>query len=220
MHFQIFIPDVRGSDPAHLAAVGLVDLCEGANWLESTGPKGQRGMLVAWPTPTNPQIGFDEELQTWHPAIALSPEEPAARYWIGFRDGQPPMPKDLQRRYPYAGRHCELGDGHPWLIPEPHELPADAIRADDGGWKFEVQRRFHAHYLECEAWCERLAQGRDNYFDALDFVERALRLNYRYVTELNQELRLFTRSNIGPALLVACGAQAIHDQRDQFEVEA
>lgn len=201
MHFQIFIPGVSGSNPEHLVQVGLETLTTRAQFLDvAIGPEKKPGMLVGWIGGRTRTIGFHPDRQTWTPAIAHT-GLPQGRYWFGVWNDSPPSPEDLQREYPYPGASVKLGDGRNWLLPRAHELPCDMVRADDGSWRFEVQRRFYAFWLESLEWHKRLmaagAGGSVRLIEVAEFVERALQVNYRLTPEVVNQLRLFTSGDAG-----------------------
>lgn len=201
MHFQIFIPGVCGSSPEHLVQVGLEALTTRAQFLDVvTGPDKQPGVLVGWIGGRTRSIGYHADRQTWVPAIAHNGLAPG-RYWFGTWNEAPPTPEDLQREYPYPGATVKLGDGRNWLLPRAHELPSDMVRADDGTWRFEVQRRFYAFWLESLDWHRRLMElgsgGSVRMVEVAEFVERALGINYRMTPEVVNHLRLFTSRDSG-----------------------
>lgn len=201
MHFQIYIPGVVGADPQHLVAVGLESLTLRAQFLEVlTGPDKRSGMLAGWMGGRTRQIAYRPDQQTWTPAVAFD-GMPAGRYWIGFWNDSPPTPEDLQRDYAYPGAKVRLGDERQWLLPRAYELPAEMIRADDGTWKYETQRKFHAFRLESLDWHRRLMDAEEGesirWAPVAEFVERALAINYRITPEVVNQLRLFTTSEAG-----------------------
>lgn len=209
-HFQIFLPDARDSDHAEqLAAAGLAHLATGFDPLQCDGPDGQSGVCLAWRTPQQTRMGYRPDEQTWLPAVPDG-DLPAKRYYVGLWNDSPPTPKDLQRPYAAPGRWLRLGDGNQWLIPESAELPADRILADDGSWKFEVQREFHDFHLECQRWADVVAEADKETtipWEELDaFNRRALQINYRIVPELVSHLRLFNSANMAQPLFAAIGA--------------
>lgn len=211
MHYQIFLPNTDDAGvPGKLAAVGLGDHVEGAEAvLCDAGPDGLGGVLCAWRKPGDgADLCYNAERQTWVSAAAEGHLE-KGRYWVGFDDARPPLPNELQRVYAYRGHWCELADGNRWLIPAPNELPHDLIPLDDGGWKFEVQRRYHDHILQVDMWRQLfMTAEKDAEFDfqsVADFVLRALRLNYRITREVVGHLRLFTRQNVTPAMFAGAG---------------
>lgn len=190
MHFQLFLPDRKGADPAHLDAVGLETLRDGALMLQTQGPGGADGMLLAWGSAAT-RIGYRPESQTWQPAAADG-AWPAERYWIGIETDQPPAPAELARPYQTPGCWVELGDGAKWLLPRPEELPRDLILADDGSPRFAVQRRYHAFWIETLRWRELLAT--ETQFDGLALarlVLQGLAVNYRITLELAMLRNLF-----------------------------
>lgn len=209
MHYQIFIPGGRGQNPQQLVDVGLADLVAGAEFMDvAKGPDGKAGGVVAWRRPGQAQMGYQAGIQEWIPA---APREDLSlgRYWVGFWNDSPATSKELSRPYPQPGRRVALGDSQEWLIPAAKELDADMVLADDGTWKFEVQRRFHSFYLEYLRWFQFFATAKDG--DAFDFAEAAefvllgLRTNYRLVPEAASHLRLFTKETVTQALFGIIG---------------
>lgn len=212
MHFQIYIPEPAQKDP--LPAVGLADLVTGASSMrlqQGQGPDGKAGLLLAWQTPQAPRMGWFPGEQTWRPAVP-SGDLPAARYWVGTWNASPPKPSDLARAYQYVGHLHQLGDGNQWRFPNSRELPRDMILADDGSWRFEVQRQYHAWWLRCNDYIARLAEGEStrctiSYTDVLDLLVNALRLNYRLPIELVSDRKLFSTANVQRPVLSVCGLQ-------------
>ena len=209
MHYQLFIADVRGADPQHLVGVGLGDFVSGAEFLDvapDRSPIERGGVLVAWRRPGANEIGFLKERQRWVPAVQ-SGDLAAGRYWLGFWNDHPLTPADLKRPYQYRGHSMELGDGETWLIPEAHKLPHDMILQDDGSYRFELQRHFHDYGLDVQAAIERLSENDMQYspVDAANLIARALRLNYRFTPEVQNELRLINTANIEHAYLASLG---------------
>jgi len=206
--FQIFIPGSEVLTADQLAGVGLGDLIANAAVQRSDGPDGV-GALVSWPVPGDSVTGYKPHEQTWLPAVK-SGEFEAGRYWVGIWNERPPVPKDLQRQYRYNGKPVELNDGNEWLIPRATDLPTDMILADDGTWKFEVQRQFHDFWIEAGVWQEKLTAS-DNENDTFlwteisDYIVKALKLNYMLTDELISELRIFSQGNLFRALYVICG---------------
>lgn len=207
MHFQLYIPDELIGEPQLLERVGLSDFVQGAEFLttgEGPGPILARpGQIVAWRKPGKAAIGYQPAVQTWFPAVARDGLE-AGRYWIGLWNEHTLTPADIARPYPKPGRTVTLGDGQEWLLPIAKELPADLILQDDGSWRYEVQRQFHAFYLGYLRWLAIFGQAQDGdtfeFADAAEFVLQALRINYRLLPEIASRLRLFTTENVSPAL--------------------
>jgi hypothetical protein len=211
MHFQLFIPGATGQDPRLLEEVGLADFVAGAEFMPSAkgpAPEGRPGVLVAWRRPGSAMIGYHPDKQTWFPAVARDGLE-AGRFWVGLWNDSPVTPQDLARPYPQPGSRVQLGDGNEWLLPAAKELDATLKLADDGTWKFEVQRRFHAFYLEYLKWFHffgTCGEGDEYAFaDAADFVMAGLRINYRLVPELASQLELFSKSTVNTGLLSILG---------------
>ena len=201
MHFQLFIPDRRGADPAHLDAVGLETMRAGALFGDiAKGPDGRPGVIIAWTPAGTAKIGFRPETQDWIPAV---PRDglPARRYWIGIDRDAPPLPADLKRPYQSPGTWVQLGDGREWLLPRAEELPRDFILADDGTPRFAVQRRYHDFYIESLRWREFFATAQPGmtyeYASLCEFVLAGLAVNYQLTIELAHHLKLFVAA--GPS---------------------
>jgi hypothetical protein len=219
-HFLIYLPNAKGQSAKLLEDAGLADLVARAEFMESQGPDGGRGVLVAWRRPGvgDKRFHFAEKEQTWLPAVPVlaqagdptgDVELPARRYWVGVWKDSLPKPTDLARDYPYRGASIELGDGNSWLFPEARELPRDLILSDDGTCRYEVQRRFHAFWLESFDWVRKLSDGGDrpqiSYGQCFRFLTRSLRLNYRLAPELVSLLKLFNTENLKTPLLTVIG---------------
>lgn len=211
MHFQIYIPDTSKSDPALLEELGLADLREGAEFLptaEGPGALARRGMIVAWRKPGKAQIGYQPEKQTWFPAVRRDGFE-EGRYWVGIWNQDPITPRDLERNYQQSGKFMTLGDDQEWLIPAAKELDATLRLADDGTWKYEIQRRYHRFWIAYGRWFEFFGTaGPETEFqfsEAAEFVLQGLQINYRLTPELVSELGLFTKSNVLHAMFAILG---------------
>jgi len=215
MQYQIFLPGVAGANPQFLVDVGLADLVAGANFCDSAhgpippgGGVPGPGVVVAWPRPGAAQLGYRPEAQTWLPAVKCG-DLAAGRYWVGFWNDSPPTPADLQRPYRQAGIRVALGDGNEWLLPMAKELDHNMVLADDGTWKFEIQRRFHDFYLEHLRWFQffgTMTQSEGASFaEAAEFILMALRINYRLTGEVASQLRLFTKENVLSAMFAVLG---------------
>lgn len=215
MHYQIFIPhqpgEPLGTAPQALERLGLADLIAGHEGRDSQGPgEHSQGHLIAWRRPgKNERMHFNAGEQTWIPSLPNGPDgQGRGRYWVGFWNDSPITPEDLYRPYAHAGPVMELGDGNNWRIPRLTELPNDYIRADDGTWKFEVQRQYHDLWLECEDWRERCFDPENriaDVFEVVEFCERTLRQNYRLLPEVTSHLRLFNSENVPTVLHAILG---------------
>lgn len=204
MHYEIYIPGVRGANPQHLIDVGLADHVERAEFLdEATGPDGAGGVIVAWRKPGQTRMGFQPVEQKWIPAVGRGDLLPR-RYWLGVWTHFPPAPSDLARTYQQPGMSIVFGNGHAWLLPKPQELDAQMRLADDGTWRFEPQRQFHQFWIEFLRWGEfflKVQEGDEiDFGQAAAFVLQALQINYRLVPELVNELDLFSTHSVKEAL--------------------
>ncbi len=213
MHYQIFLPDTNdGQAVRRLEAVGLADHIGGADlhYIDA-GPGDRPGTLCVWRSPEHQaDLCYAPQRQTWLAAVPAGQLE-AGRYFVGFNDADPPRPSELMRPYPYRGHFCQLGRenqaGSQWLIPAASELPREMILADDGSWKYEIQRRHYRYSLDVEHWKTKLGGADDSIIsmdEVADFALAALRLNYRITKEVVSHLRLFTTKNVGSPLLAAC----------------
>ncbi len=208
MHYQIFIPKATGQNPQMLVDVGLPDLASGADFMSGQeGPDESRdlGVFIAWQKPGHAGIGYQPQRQTWVPAVPRDSLE-AGRYWVGFWNDSPITPGDLQRPYAKRGPMLQLGDGNQWRIPEINELPKDMILADDGSWKFEVQRQYHDLWLESQEWFSRIIDTETDTYDFGEignFCARVLCQNYRLTPEVISHLRLFDTENIEKVLFAS-----------------
>ncbi|MDE2100762.1 MAG: hypothetical protein KGL39_26185 [Patescibacteria group bacterium] len=212
MHFQLYIPHPPGPSAGLLEQAGLADFVAGAESLDvEKGPDGNRGVVFAWRRPGQAQMGYQPAKQTWLPAVPRDGLA-AGRYWLGIWNDSAPTPADIARPYPRPGRSIELADGNPWLLPIAKELPADLILQDDGSWKFEIQRRFHAFYIEHLRWAELFVNASEGttyeFAEAANFVLSALRINYRLVPELASHVRLLNTDNVTACLFAILGAAA------------
>ena len=204
MHYLIHIPGVRGPDPKHLERVGLADHIAGADFMECAGPTGP-GVMCAWRSPDAMQFNYLPDQQYWLPAAA-SGDLAKGRYHVGIWKESPPTPVDLRRSYPYRGASTELGDGNSWVIPFAAKLPADAMLNDDGTWKFVLQQRFHTFWLEALEWARKASESEKFFYSAsVDFLTRALALNYRITPEVASRLRLFSDHLISDHVLITLG---------------
>lgn len=196
-----------------LIEVGLADFVAGGEYMDCRGPEDQPGTLVAWRRPGQAQMGYQPEKQSWLPAAPRPGEGlEGGRYWIGFWNELPPTPRDLARPYPQSGVRVALGDENEWLLPSAKELDADLVLADDGSWRFEVQRRFHAFNLEYLKWMHFFgtAEPDDEFLfaDGAEFILQALRINFRMTPEVASVRRLFTKEIILRAMLAVMGINA------------
>lgn len=208
MHHLIWIKreNLSGVTVAEqLAAVGLADHADGAQTVPCEGPDGG-GTLFGW-NALKGRLHYHAAQQTWLSAVADG-ERPAGRYHVGIWNDSPPTEADLRRPYRYGGRSVELGNGETWLVPTPEELPHVAKLADDGSWRFVVQRNFHDYYLRAMQWVERLAvpEGVSVFYgEMLAVAVEALTLNYRLPPELISHLELFDQVKAAECFRSALG---------------
>lgn len=217
MHPIVYLPKVNTPNSDHLRAVGLEDFVDGAqfNCLQPDKPApgdNKGGSLVTWTPPGRRQPVYDPDSQLWLPAMPMDSLK-EKRYWIGFDPLSPPRPQELIRREPYVGSPVTLGDGQQWLIPHARELPHDLIRGEDGEWVRQVRSEFYAFAMTTIGWqrqFDSLEPG-DVFPDETglaEFVEEALRLNYRLTPEIISHLRLFSTGPTGT--LYAAMIAAVH----------
>lgn len=203
MHFQIYIPKAKDL-ASELARVGLADFVQNAEVIpEPEGPDGTGGAIFAWWNPRCRQIGYRPVEQRWINAET---------YWIGFWNAENPTPQELARPYQEPGKMLRMGDGQSWLLPTLDRLDKSLILADDGTWRFEVQRRHHQLWLDSLEWAKRFEPtiGNDrkvevNFGDVADFVVGVLRLNYRLTREVVSELRLLSIETLQQAFSAIVG---------------
>lgn len=210
MHYQLYIPDCTSPDLSILDQFSLSDLRLGAEVLPSgEGPSeaARPGLVIAWRKPGKAEIGFQPHRQTWIPSLEKDTDGRPA-YWIGLWNDSPIIPPDLARPYQKPGHWVSLGprdQATEWLIPAAKELPADMILADDGSWRYQIQRDYHEFYIEYLRWLERVVhfhQGQEiDFSEAANFVMKGLRINYRLLPEIAGHIRLFNTENVMPALL-------------------
>lgn len=206
MHFQIYVPHtVSATQPGvhPLEAAGLSDLVGDSRAIGvDVGPDQDKGVCYGWSRDGFPQLGVRPKEQTWRPAVPHAGMA-GSRYWVGLWNDDPPRPSDLQRPYACRGTWFPLGDGREWLLPQAKELPADVRLADDGTWRFQVQRRFHDFGLQSLRWLSHFGRGEKAFAfaDGIEFVVQALCVNYRLVPEVIADLGLLTTDNVGLAML-------------------
>jgi len=209
MHHLIYIPreHIHGvATEEQLAAVGLEDHAASAETRPCpTGPDGSGGTLYGWLRPGNP-FHFNAAEQTWFPAAAAGALA-KGRYWVGIYNASPPCETDLRRPYRFGGRVVRLA-GQDWLIPTPTELPHDAKLADDGTWRFVIQRRFHDYFLRTQELVDQTASEAGLALTLLDMLQlslEALGLNYRLPPELASHLSLFDQVTAAKTFSTALG---------------
>lgn len=188
-----FHPDGDARKEAILGAVGLADHAPADDLplAGGIGPDGEGGTLFGWQAPGRSRLHYKASEQTWIPA-APKGDLLAGRYWVGVWNDSPPTEGDLRRPYRYGGKEFPLA-GQSWLLPYPKELPHDLRFADDGTWKFVVQRRYHDYYVRCLGWIEQAGSESGCRFtveDAIWVAVEALSINYRLTPELISHMRL------------------------------
>lgn len=216
MHYQLFIPhtpgEPLGTAPQALERLGLSDLIAGHEARDSQGPgEFSQGHLVAWRRPgKNERMHYNVQEQTWIPSVAHGPDgQGKGRYWVGFWNDSPVTPDDLLRPYSHRGETVEFGDGQHWRLPILQELPRDIILADDGTWKFELQRRYHDLVRDAEQILKDILAGQGHDFGTLtEFVLRCMNQNYRVLPEVASHLRLFSTENIQRAVITLLSLEA------------
>lgn len=206
MHHVIYIPASTQDDPMKaLDEAGLADHASGAN--VTIIPEDQLvceelrgGLLFRWDRHRFQRIEFD--LLRWLPAMPLD-GLPARRYFIGLDQTDPPRPHELLKPEPCPGSPVKLGDENTWVIPHAKQLPFDIIRNPQTGEVTNQPRpRFYAFWHKCLVW-QRLVEAVGDTESAVDdvdqaeFLEEALRLNYRVTPELISNIRLFSTGPLG-----------------------
>lgn len=98
-------------------AAGLTDRLDGpaaiAEVPAGIGPEGQTGIVFH----RHPNSTLPRPLE-WQPAaLGSDGTKPLRDYWIGWHQGYPPGPQELQRGLSMRGFDVELGDGNRWRIP-------------------------------------------------------------------------------------------------------
>lgn len=223
MHHVIYLPKLTTADAQHLAAAGLADHAGGARFIPLPGDRRvtdghSGGLLVAWDN-AGAAAARDPSTLHWLPAMPLD-GLPAARYYVGVDNARPPQPHELLKRHAFPGTPVSLGDSGQWVIPHASALPFDLIRHPQTG-EIEHQPRpqFYAFWTKCLAWQRlfdaaaqavrdglTLEQPFPDEAEQLEFLEEALRLNYRLTPELISDLKLFSSGPAGTlqATLTAC----------------
>ena len=212
MHYQIYIPGKRAANPQHLIDVGLEDHVEGASFLSAQGPDEQSGVVVSWPTPQEPEVGYKPAQQTWIPSIAWDGLE-AGRYWVGFWNREDPMQYQLARGEQFNGHGVELGNGEHWLVPCASMCPAELGMDDDGRVAWETMPKYRPFYKQAVEWHNALKRGSGKTDgDCLRFLLETMRCNYRLTPEVVTYLRLFNNESI-PLVMFA----ALDELAEQLE---
>ncbi len=190
-------------------ADGEISSCE----VIGTGPDGKSpGFVVAANSvpitnaagdlvPGKPprECQYKAERQSWQPLPGESD------VWIGTASGEPPTPREMQRRRLIAGATIQLGDGADWQIPELRR-PDDgsslphAFRFDDAG---KVHQTLDGRYREIwerselaiEAFTAPVLNTNESIEWAIPLAIDALALNYRFARGEQNALALVTSSN-------------------------
>lgn len=222
MRFLIFIPGDQLPNEQKLVTVGLPHLVRGASSMATgAGPDGKPGVVFSWPT-ADPRtvVGYLPDQQEWIPAVTRD-DQAAGRYWVGFSKASPPTAKDLARTSQFEGSRVVLGDGSEWLLPAAGRLPQDAKLDPDGVWAFEIQQRFQKHWDDSCAWFWDLAvkasEGDSISLsgESVEYLIRALTLNYMLTPEVASHLKLFNSQNMIPALQATVDGIRIAEEADQ-----
>lgn len=222
MQFQLYLPAAKSADPDQLRAVGLADLAPGAQFtvlgVDQAGPGSdpdgnprRGGALVHWPSPNPGRLGYRPDAQEWLPAMPLD-GLPPDRYFVGIDKAHPPAPHELLKNTLHPGSPVGLGDGQLWMIPHASQLPFDIIRDPATGTVgYEPRPAFHFFWTKCAAWQRMFDTFREGdqlppIEEQVEFLEEALRLNYRLTPEVISHLRLFSTGANGTlrACLLAC----------------
>lgn len=215
MHHVVYLPHARTTDPQQLVAVGLGDQIEGAELTEIPGDQPVTGdhcggVLVSWGG-QRPKLSQLKSALTWLPALPLDELE-AGRYFVGLDPARPPKPHDLLKARPYAGEPVLLGDGELWMVPHAAQLPHDIVRDQTTGEIQQVIRpAFYAFWTKCAQWQRMFEQHTPGeplptLIEQVEFLEEALRINFRLTPEIISERRLFQTGPEGTlrACLRAC----------------
>lgn len=215
MHHVIYLPQHSTANVAHLADVGLGDHAPGAKMTALDGTDqviaGQHaaGLLVWWGQ-TKPKTKALPALE-WLPAMPLD-DLPAARYFVGVDPQRPPQPHELLRDKPHPGQPVGLGDGNLWVVPHPGQLPFDIVRdASTGEIRQTPRPAFYRFWCKALAWqqmfdAHQAGDPLPDLIEQVEFVEEALRLNFRLTPELVSWLKLLSTGPEGTlrACLAAC----------------
>jgi hypothetical protein len=218
-HFLLYLPGAKGQSAKMFGEIGLPDLAAGAEFMESQGPDGGRGALVAWrkPAADDKRFHFARDLQTWIPAVPAG-ELAAGRYWVGVWKDSLPKPAELARgengTVPHTGHSLQLGDGQCWIFPDARELPRDFVFDGAGELTMVIQPAFQPLREEALQWLDRLVEGAAvdgrktvlSYSELFAFLLKGLRLNYRIVPEVVTALALLNTGNVQSPLFAMIGA--------------
>jgi hypothetical protein len=222
MRFAIYIPGDDICNPeAKLTAVGLAQFIpEAAGMGTSNGPDKRPGIVFSWPHGRVGPIGYMPNRQTWIPALENG-ELAAGRYWVGFTNDSPPTPDELAWPRRFGGYSLPLGDGNAWAIPSAGMLPRSLKTSAGGRVERVVRKEFRQYFDDSVKWFADLIQRDfselDQKFDSeiIDYLGRALSLNYRLTPEVISELELFNTENI-----VLCLRASIDGLKIAEEIEA
>lgn len=217
MHHLVYLPQHNTPTPEHLAEVGLADHAAGAQLTalpvdrRVTG-EHRGGLICSWGAP--PPLRLLEQLH-WLPAMPLD-GLPAERYFLGLDDLRPPTPMDVLKPQPFEGSPVRLGDGQMWVIPHAGKLPFDLIREQKtGAFQFQPRPQFYGFWTRCLEMQQQLDAAQSpadlpGEIQQAEFVEEALRLNYRLTPELIAYLRLLSSGQQGTLQACLTAARFVH----------
>jgi len=113
MHYQIFLPDVAGSNPKLLGQFGIESLATDQQPvmidLRAFAGTSRSGVLLNW-WKDDPSTAPNRYMANWNWI-------PCDKYWLGTNPDSPPHPDELERTKTYPGNYMTLLDGREWKIP-------------------------------------------------------------------------------------------------------
>jgi hypothetical protein len=205
MHYQIYLPGVRGEGSEAMRAAGLGGIVADANWVDvlNGGPDGGAGALASWGAG---DVAYLPTAYRWLPAFAREGLA-ARRYWVGIRIDSPPRPSELEYKTSLPGYPLELEDGQTWRLACAGMLP-QVWRPDpeDGRPKLAIKQKYREFFDRSCSWFRQLrsldAGALIAAIDASwwDFIVEALAINYRIVPELVLDLGMISTQNAIPCL--------------------
>lgn len=185
--YMVYFPGARRADASLLDDAGLADLRldEDPHGLETSGPDGGRGALLAWQRVdgSDPVMAYDDVRQFWQ-------EAPGGKFWLGAERRRPVTPDDIRRPQTYSSLPAVLADGQTWSIPVAAHMPAiwgcdergvlvRKVRPEYESYSRAAEQVYRAVY---EAGQQAIAGDAPDALplpDAWDFCCAALGMNYR-----------------------------------------